>query len=239
MKTFVGVGAPPPPGADAVHRIAALGLVPIVDIPDAALAVGLADALRTGGLPCVEITLRTPAGVAAIEAISRERPDFLVGAGTVLTVDQVDAVAGAGARFVVSPGLDPVIVERCFERSVTVMPGVATATEVQLALSLGLEVVKFFPAEAAGGVPYIRALAAPFRRVRFVPTGGIDMSNLARYLALPQVLAVGGSWIAPRDLVAAGNLETIEARAREALQLVAQIRVPEGPAAAVATSDRT
>ena len=177
--------------------------------------------------------MRTPAGVAAIEAISRERPDFLVGAGTVLTVDQVDAVAGAGARFVVSPGLDPVIVERCFERSVTVMPGVATATEVQLALSLGLEVVKFFPAEAAGGVPYIRALAAPFRRVRFVPTGGIDISNLARYLA------VGGSWIAPRDLVAAGHLATIEARAREALQLVAQIRGPEGPAAPGATSDRT
>jgi 2-dehydro-3-deoxyphosphogluconate aldolase/(4S)-4-hydroxy-2-oxoglutarate aldolase len=239
MKTFLGIRVPSPPGAGVVDRIAALGLVPVVDIPDPALAVGLADALRTGGLPCVEITLRTPAGVAAIEAISRERPDFLVGAGTVLTVDQVDAVAGAGARFVVSPGLDPVIVVRCLERSVTVMPGVATATEVQLALSLGLDVVKFFPAEAAGGVPYIRALAAPFGRVRFVPTGGIDMSNLARYLAVPQVVAVGGSWIAPRDLIATGRLDAIEARAREAVQLVAQIRGPEGPAAAGATSDRT
>jgi 2-dehydro-3-deoxyphosphogluconate aldolase/(4S)-4-hydroxy-2-oxoglutarate aldolase len=238
MKTFVGTGATPSPGTAVVDRIAALGLIPVVDIPDPAMAVGLADALRTAGLPCVEITLRTPAGVAAIEVISRDRPDLMVGAGTVLTVDQVDAVVGAGARFVVSPGLDPVIVERCLERSVAVIPGVATATEVQLALSLGLDVVKFFPAEAAGGVPYIRALAAPFRRVRFVPTGGIDMSNLARYLAVLQVVAVGGSWITPRDLVAAGSLDAIEARAREALRLVARLRGPEGPSAAGAGSDR-
>jgi len=181
----------------AQHRI-----VPVVVLQDAADAALLAEALVAGGLPVAEITFRTAAAADSIRAMA-DRGDVLVGAGTVLTVDQVDAAVAAGARYVVSPGTSRAVVERCAEHGVPALPGAVTATEVQAALELGLDTVKFFPAGTSGGAAAIKALAAPFGGVKFVPTGGIGPANLAEYLAVSAVLAVGGSWMVPADRVAA------------------------------------
>ncbi len=207
-----------------LDQIARLTLVPVLEIPDPSVAAPLADALVTGGLPCAEVTFRTPAAAAAIEGMVGRRPEMLVGAGTVLTVAQVDAAVGSGARFVVSPGFDRAVVERCLERSVAVLPGILTPSELQLALGSGLVVAKLFPAEAAGGPAYIRALSAPFPGFGFVPSGGITPHNLEGYLELPQVIAVGGSWMAPRDLLMAGDLAEVERRVAEAVALVRRLR---------------
>ena len=177
-------------------------LVPVVVLQDAADASLLADALDTGGLPVAEITLRTAAAAEAIRIVA-DRGDVLVGAGTVLTAAQVDQAVAAGARYVVSPGTRRAVVERCAEHGVPALPGAVTATEVQAALELGLDTVKFFPAGTSGGAAAIKALAAPFGDMRFVPTGGIGPANLADYLAVPTVAAVGGSWMVPPDRVAA------------------------------------
>ena len=210
---------------DAVlEQLSDLGLVPVVELPEASGALALADALAAAGLPCLEVTFRTPAAAAAIAAISRERPGVLVGAGTVLSPAQVDVAVDAGARFVVSPGFDAEVVARCRSRSITVMPGVVTPTEVQAALAKGCRTLKFFPAEASGGPAYLRALIAPFSDLRFIPSGGIDPANLGSYLAIPQVVAVGGSWIAPRSLLATGDFAAIEARARDGVHLVRSLR---------------
>lgn len=181
----------------AQHRI-----VPVVVLQDAADAALLADALVAGGLPVAEITFRTAAAADSIRAMA-DRGDVLVGAGTVLTADQVDAAVAAGARYVVSPGTSRAVVERCAEHGVPALPGAVTATEVQAALELGLDTVKFFPAGTSGGAAAIKALAAPFGGVKFVPTGGIGPANLAEYLAVSAVVAVGGSWMVPADRVAA------------------------------------
>jgi 2-dehydro-3-deoxyphosphogluconate aldolase/(4S)-4-hydroxy-2-oxoglutarate aldolase len=175
-------------------------VLPVVVADDRDCATPLGNALVAGGLPVAEVTLRTPAALDVIRVLA-QRADILVGAGTVLTADQVDAAVDAGAAFIVSPGLSRTVVDRCFEHGVLPLPGAATATEVQAALELGLDTVKFFPAESAGGANAISALAAPFADVSFVPTGGINVSNLDSYLALPSVVAVGGSWMIPRDLV--------------------------------------
>ncbi len=175
-------------------------VLPVVVADDSDSAASLGDALVAGGLPLAEVTLRTPAATDIIRALA-ERGDILVGAGTVLTADQVDMAVDAGAAFVVSPGLSRAVVERCFERDVLPIPGAVTATEVQAALELGLETVKFFPAESAGGAVAIAALAGPFAGVSFIPTGGISVANIDSYLALPAVIAVGGSWMVPRDAV--------------------------------------
>ncbi|HEY5050615.1 MAG TPA: bifunctional 4-hydroxy-2-oxoglutarate aldolase/2-dehydro-3-deoxy-phosphogluconate aldolase [Acidothermaceae bacterium] len=175
-------------------------VLPVVVADDRDCATPLGNALVAGGLPVAEVTLRTPAALDVIRVLA-QRADILVGAGTVLTADQVDAAVDAGAAFIVSPGLSRTVVDRCFEHRVLPLPGAATATEVQAALELGLDTVKFFPAESAGGANAISALAAPFADVSFVPTGGINVSNLDSYLALPSVVAVGGSWMIPRDLV--------------------------------------
>lgn len=175
-------------------------VLPVVVADDSDSAASLGDALVAGGLPLAEVTLRTPAATDIIRALA-ERGDILVGAGTVLTADQVDMAVDAGAAFVVSPGLSRAVVERCFERDVLAIPGAVTATEVQAALELGLETVKFFPAESAGGAVAIAALAGPFAGVSFIPTGGISVANIDSYLALPAVIAVGGSWMVPRDAV--------------------------------------
>jgi 2-dehydro-3-deoxyphosphogluconate aldolase / (4S)-4-hydroxy-2-oxoglutarate aldolase len=180
-------------------------VLPVVVADDRHCAVSLGDALVAGGLPLAEVTLRTPAALDVMRILA-QRTDVLVGAGTVLTADQVDAAVDAGAAFIVSPGLSRAVVDRCFERGVLPIPGAVTATEVQAALELGLHTVKFFPAESAGGVATISALAAPFAGVSYVPTGGINPSNLDGYLALPNVIAVGGSWMVPRDLVAARDV---------------------------------
>ncbi len=198
-------------------------LVPAVVIDDAEQAGPLAQALVDGGLPIAEVTFRTD---AAAESIARmtSRGDLLVGAGTILTAGQVDLAVDAGAEFIVSPGLSPAVVDRCRARGVLALPGVATATEIQAALELGLTTLKFFPARASGGIEMINALSAPFREVRFVPTGGIDAQDCGQYLSLPSVLAVGGSWMVPRQAIADGDFGRIVELTRTAVA-AANVRV--------------
>ena len=201
-----------------LDQIATARLVPVVVLDDAARAAPLAEALVAGGLPVAEVTFRTAAAVESIRAMAAN-PEMLVGAGTVLTVEQVDAAIDAGARYIVSPGFSVSVVRRARERGVLALPGTVTATEVQAALGEGLTAVKFFPAETSGGAAAIKALSAPFADVRFVPTGGIGPKNVAEYLALPCVLAVGGSWMVPRDVVAAGDFARITDLTAEAVRL--------------------
>lgn len=200
--------------------IGAARILPVVVLEDAASAGALADALTAGGLRSVEVTFRTDAALDTIRTMS-ENPELLVGAGTVLTPDQAEKAVEAGARFVVSPGFGPAVVRRCQELGVPVFPGVATATEIQMALDAGLRTVKFFPAEQLGGVAMIKALAAPFRSVRFIPTGGVNTGNLPDYLAHPAVLAVGGTWMVAPALLAAGNWAEVTRLARAAVDAVA------------------
>ncbi len=195
--------------SEILERLSAHRLVPVVVLDDASDAPGLADALVAGGLPVAEVTFRTAAAPDAIRAMA-DRGDLLVGAGTVLTAAQVDQAVAAGASFVVSPGASRAVVERCQEHGVLALPGAVTATEVMAALELGVTTVKFFPAGTSGGAPAIAALAAPFGDVGFVPTGGIGPANLHEYLAVPSVRAVGGSWMVPRGLVRAGQLEAVK-----------------------------
>ncbi|HLS03662.1 MAG TPA: bifunctional 4-hydroxy-2-oxoglutarate aldolase/2-dehydro-3-deoxy-phosphogluconate aldolase [Actinomycetales bacterium] len=197
-------------------------LVPVVVIDDAADAPALGQALIAGGLPSAEITFRTEAASAAIAALA-ELPDVTVGAGTVLTPQQVDVAVDAGAQYVVSPGLSRAVVERCQERGVLALPGAVTATEIQAALELGLKAVKFFPAATSGGAAAIKALSAPFPALSFVPTGGISAHNLADYLAVPAVKAIGGSWMVPRKLIQQQDTVEITRLVREAVQLTREI----------------
>ena len=206
--------------SEILERLAAHRLVPVVVLDDAAHADALAQALVDGGLPVAEVTFRTAAAADAIRAIAA-RGDVLVGAGTVLTPQQVDTAVAAGASYVVSPGTSRAVVERCQEHGVLALPGAVTATEVQAALELGLSTVKFFPAGTSGGAKAVAALAAPFGDVGFVPTGGIGLSNLAEYLALPSVRAVGGSWMVPRELVRGGDFGAVRDLTAEAVSLVA------------------
>ncbi|HLU27947.1 MAG TPA: bifunctional 4-hydroxy-2-oxoglutarate aldolase/2-dehydro-3-deoxy-phosphogluconate aldolase [Glycomyces sp.] len=203
---------------ETLDRLAAARLVPVVVLDDAAHARPLAGALAEGGLPVAEVTFRT---AAAAEAIAEMAADgrVLIGAGTVLTPAQVDQAVDAGARYVVSPGFSRDVVDRCAERGVLALPGAVTATEIQAALAAGITTVKFFPAETSGGAAAIKALSAPFGDVRFVPTGGIGPKNLAEYLDLPAVTAVGGSWMVPRDLIAAGRFAEVTAKVAEAVAL--------------------
>lgn len=204
---------------DVLVDLARHVLVPVVVVDDAADAPALGDALVAGGLPVAEVTFRTAAAPDAIRALAA-RGDVLVGAGTVLTPHQVDTAVAAGARYVVAPGTSRAVVERCAEHGVAVLPGAVTATEVQAALELGVTTVKFFPAGTSGGAAAIAALAAPFRDVRFVPTGGVGPENLHEYLALPCVTAVGGSWMVPRDLVAARAHHALRTLVADAVALV-------------------
>jgi len=202
--------------ANFTEVLAELRLLPVIVLPKADGARALGEALVDGGLPIAEVTFRTDAAEDAIRTMSSV-DGLLVGAGTVTTPEQVDRASAAGARFVVSPGLSGAVVHRCAELDLPVTPGVATATDITAALDLGLDVVKFFPAEAMGGLATIRALAAPFPSVRFVPTGGITAESAPRYLAHPSVLAVGGSWMVPAALIAAGDWPAIRALAQRAL----------------------
>jgi 2-dehydro-3-deoxyphosphogluconate aldolase/(4S)-4-hydroxy-2-oxoglutarate aldolase len=183
-------------------------VLPVVVLDDAASAVALGAAVRAGGLSTIEVTLRTPAAKAAIAALAAEG-DLVVGAGTVLTRDHAAMAIDAGAQFIVSPGVSVAVVSYCYEVGVPVFPGVATPTEIQTALELGCNVVKFFPADINGGLPAVKALSAPFGDLKFVPTGGISADTLAAYLAHPAVLAVGGSWIVARPLIAAADWPAI------------------------------
>lgn len=198
-------------------------LVPVVVLDDAKDADGLAGALVAGGLPVAEVTFRTAAAADSIRAMAA-RGDILLGAGTVLTVDQVDQAVAAGANYIVSPGLSRAVVERCAEHGVLAVPGAVTATEIQAALELGLTTVKFFPAGTSGGAAAIAALAAPFAGLGFVPTGGIGPKNLHEYLAVPAVSAVGGSWMVPRGTIRAGDVATITDLTAKAVALAHELR---------------
>jgi 2-dehydro-3-deoxyphosphogluconate aldolase / (4S)-4-hydroxy-2-oxoglutarate aldolase len=205
---------------DVTDQFARLRIVPVVVLETARQAAPLGVALKAGGLPCAEITFRTPAAEDALRTLCRD-PELLVGAGTVLRPEQVDRALDAGARFIVTPGFSPSVVERCQARGVAVYPGVATPTEIQMALAAGIDVVKFFPAEASGGVAALKAFAAPYGMVRFIPTGGINAENLAAYLAVKAVLAVGGSWMVSPSLIASGNFAEVTRLTQHAVALAA------------------
>lgn len=204
-----------------VEAMASVRVVPVVTIDDARDAVSLASALAAGGLDVVEITLRTEAGMGAISEIANKRPTTMVGAGSVMSGDQAKQAIDAGAKFLVSPGLDDAVVQAALEADVAIVPGIATATELMRACSYGLGVVKLFPAEAAGGIELLRAFSAVWPTMLFMPTGGISAGNAAEYLAEPNVLAVGGSWMAPRDLIASSDWSRITTLASEAAHLAA------------------
>lgn len=209
--------------SEIVSRIGEIGIVPVIVLDDPGLARPLADALAEGGLPCAEVTFRTPRAAEALRLMAQDTR-VVVGAGTVLTVDQVDAAVTAGATYIVSPGYSRDVVRACQARGIPVIPGVATPTDIQMALQDGLTLVKFFPAEAIGGTRTLAAMAAPFPGLRFIPTGGISPENLADYLALPPVLAVGGSWMAPASLVSRQKWAKISRLATEAVAAVARHR---------------
>ena len=215
-------------GSSVLERLEAFGVLPVVVIENVASAASLGSALAAGGLPCAEVTLRTDAALDSLRILA-EDPGLLVGAGTVIRPHQVEVALEAGARFIVSPGFSPAVVGECRRAGVPVLPGIATASEIQAALEAGVDVVKFFPAEAVGGVSVLKALAAPFGSVRFVPTGGITSSALPRYLAVPAVLAVGGSWIVPADLLAAGDFARIIGLAAAAVEVVRDVRAGAAP----------
>jgi 2-dehydro-3-deoxyphosphogluconate aldolase / (4S)-4-hydroxy-2-oxoglutarate aldolase len=220
--------AGPPAAEDVFGQLATMRVIPVVVLDDSAAAAPLAGALADAGLPCAEITLRTAAGQAAISIMAEQR-NILVGAGTVLDTRQVEHAVEDGARFIVSPGFDEEVVRRCQELSVPVLPGAATATEIQRARRAGLRVVKFFPAETLGGVRALDALSAPFPDLRFIPTGGIGPGNLQAYLARSAVLAVGGSWMVPRQLIASRDWAQVTRLARDTVLLAAE----SGPASQV------
>ncbi len=194
-------------------------VVPVVVLDDAESAVPLARALVAGGLPVIEVTLRTPVALDAIRRIAAEVPEAVIGAGTVRSPEDVEAAAGAGARFLVSPGTTPGLLAAMLASGVPFLPGVATATEAMTLAERGVRELKFFPAEPAGGVAYLKSLSGPLPDVRFCPTGGITPSNAPAYLALPNVGCVGGSWLTPRSLVTAGDFARIEKLASEAAAL--------------------
>ncbi len=206
------------------EQFSKIGIIPVVVLDDAKDAKALGEALCEGGLPCAEVTFRTAAAEEAIRIMSKEFPDMLVGAGTVLTTEQVDRAVAAGAKFIVSPGLNPKIVKYCQEKNIPITPGIQTPTEIEAALELGLKTVKFFPAEPAGGLKMIKAIAAPYVDVTFMPTGGISASNVREYLGYNRIVACGGSWMVKKDLIAAGEFDKIKDMVREAADIVKEIR---------------
>ena len=205
------------PGVLATQRV-----VPVLVVDDAAFAVDAVAALLAGGIGCAEITLRTPEGLAAIAAVARTGAG-IVGAGTVLTVEDLDRVADAGAQFIVTPGFSLEVVERAHERGLRILPGVATPTEVQCALRAGIDAVKLFPADRLGGIEMIRALSGPFPTTAFVPSGGVSLANLGEYLRHPSVPAVSGSWMVSRALLQARDLAGIERLSREAIAVASGV----------------
>lgn len=200
------------------EKIHATGIIPVIAIDDAEKAVPLANALKEGGLPCAEVTFRTACAEQAIRNITENVPDMLVGAGTVLTTEQVDRAVDAGAKFIVSPGLNPKVVAYCVSKNIPIVPGCANPSDIEAAIELGLSVVKFFPAEAAGGLNMIKAMSAPYGNIKFMPTGGIGEKNLNEYLAFNKILACGGSWMAKSDLINADKFDEIRDLTAAAVQ---------------------
>lgn len=199
-------------------------VVPVVVLEDAKDAVPLADALVKGGLPCAEVTFRTAAAEESIRLMCEKYPEMLVGAGTVLTKEQVDRAVAAGAKFIVSPGFDAEIVDYCLEKEIPVLPGCITPSEVAQAVKRGLKTVKFFPAEQAGGLPMIKAMAAPYTMVKFMPTGGISAKNLKDYLGFDKIVCCGGSWMVKGDMIKNKEFDKIAEMTKEAVALAASVR---------------
>ncbi len=206
------------------EQLQKFGVVPVVVLNNAKDALLLAKALIEGGLPCAEVTFRTEAAEESIRQMAEKYPEMLVGAGTVLTIEQVDRAVNAGAKFIVSPGFDPEIVDYCLSREIPIFPGCVTPSEVAQAVKRGLKVVKFFPAEQYGGVSTIKALAAPYTMVRFMPTGGVSIKNLKDYLSCDKIIACGGSWMVKGDLIEAGEFDKIREMTKEAVTLAEEIR---------------
>lgn len=206
------------------EQMAEMMVIPVVVLNDARDAEPLADALVKGGLPCAEVTFRTAAAEESIRRMASKYPDMLVGAGTVLTKDQVDRAVNAGAKFIVSPGFDPEIVEYCLEKEIPIFPGIVTPSEAAQAVKRGLKIVKFFPAEQFGGVSTIKAIAAPYTMLKFMPTGGVNVKNLKDYLSCDKILCCGGSWMVKGDMIKAGEFDKIEQMTREAVELARSIR---------------
>lgn len=206
------------------ERFEDFGVVPVVVLDDVKDALPLAKALTEGGLPCAEVTFRTEAAEESIKVMAEVYPDMVVGAGTVLTIEQVDAAVKAGAKFIVSPGFDPEIVDYCLKKEIPIFPGCVTPSEVAQAVKRGLKVVKFFPAEPAGGVAMIKAMAAPYHQLRFMPTGGIGTQNLKDYLEFDKIICCGGSWMVKADLIKNGEFDKICKLTKEAKELAKSIR---------------
>ncbi len=206
-----------------LSRLSELRIIPVVIIEDEESAEPLAESLINGGLPCVEITFRTDAARNVLARMRKAFPSLLMGAGTVLTTDQVDRAADAGAEFIVSPGINPKVVEYCLKKNIPITPGIATPTEVEMAIELGMEVVKFFPAEALGGIPYLQAISAPYPKMKFIPTGGINESNVVSYLTQRNVLACGGSWMVKKEHIKSGSFNEIEKLTRSAVSLIGSV----------------
>ena len=209
---------------EVLNKLHEIGIVPVVVIDDAKDAIPLAKALIEGGLPCAEVTFRTAAAADAIKAIADNFPEMLVGAGTVLTTEQVDRAVAAGAKFIVSPGTNPKVVKYCVEKNIPITPGTCNPSDVEQALECGVNIVKFFPAEPAGGLKYIKAIAAPYVDVKFMPTGGINATNVRDYLAYNKIWACGGSWMVKGDLIKAGDFGKIKELTAEAVQIVKEVR---------------
>ncbi len=207
-----------------LDRIKKTGIIPVVVIDDKKDAAPLADALCKGGLPCAEVTFRTEAAADAIRLMKNTHPEMLVGAGTVLTIHQVDEAIAAGAEFIVSPGFDTVIVDYCMEKDVVVLPGCISPSEAAIAVRKGLSVIKFFPAEQAGGLPFIKAIAAPYTTLSFMPTGGINPENVKEYLKYDRIFACGGSWMVKGKLISEGRFDEIQKLTEEAAAIVKEIR---------------
>ena len=200
-----------------LEQLECTGIVPVIKLENTDDAVNLAKALYDGGIRCAEVTFRAEGADKVISQMVKAYPDMLVGAGTVLTIDQCDRAIDAGAKFCVAPGLNPAVVKHCLDRGVPFAPGVANGSQIEQAMELGLDFVKFFPAEQAGGLPYIKAVSAPYSSMKFMPTGGVNEQNLNTYLAFKNIVCCGGSWIVPDNLVKAGKWDEITALCRSAV----------------------
>ena len=209
---------------EILKQVEQIGIVPVIAISDIEKAVPLAKALLAGGLPCAEVTFRTKEGEESIRRIAAEVPQILLGAGTVLSTEQVDNAVNAGAKFIVSPGFNPKVAGYCVEKGIPIVPGCATPSEMEAAMELGLDAVKFFPAEQAGGLSYIKAVAAPYSGLRFMPTGGISPDNLGKYMGFRKIVACGGSWMVKKELIDTGDFDTITRLCVEAVQIVRNAR---------------
>ena len=209
---------------DLKTKFEQIGIIPVVVLEDAKDAHALGQALMDGGLPAAEVTFRTDAAEEVIKILSHDFPNMLVGAGTVLTCEQADKAIAAGAKFIVAPGFNPHVVKHCIEKGYPVTPGVQTPGEMEQAMELGLDFVKFFPAEPAGGLPMIKAVAAPYTKLKFMPTGGINKDNVKEYLAYNKIVACGGTWMVKGDLISDGDFEKIKELTHEAAEIVREVR---------------